>query len=152
MLAGNQPGGPRDTRVLPTDPPRTGVSRRGLLIGGVLGLAATAGVGSILWATRSTPRLPRWSVDVPGTARLSVTDGVAYLLGHDSTVRAIASRDGAVRWTYALQDANRRYTDKSLAVGGSYFIEDRPGLCAIDLATGRLRWSLTSIFLVTALP
>jgi serine/threonine protein kinase/outer membrane protein assembly factor BamB len=148
VLAGNRAGGPRDTRVLPTDPPRTGVSRRGLLIGGVIGLAATA--GGILWATRSTPRPPRWSVDVPGTARLSVTDGVVYLLGHDSTVRSIASRDGTVRWTYALQDTNRRYSDKSLAAGGSYFIEDKPGLCAIDLATGRLRWSLKSTFLVTA--
>jgi len=152
VLAGHGTDGPRGTRVLPTAPPRTGMSRRGLLIGGVVGLAAAGTVGGILLAGRSASRTPRWTVDVPAPATLSVTDGMPYVLGQDNTLRAIAPGDGAVRWTHALHDDTRGLTDKSLATGGSYYVDDDAGLSAVDTTTGRLRWSLETTFLVTAAP
>ncbi|MGI5131549.1 protein kinase domain-containing protein [Pseudonocardia sp. CA-107938] len=141
------------TRVLQAPEPerrRRGIGRRGLLIGaGLVGAAAAGGVGLVL-AARSTPRAARWVIDVPGPATLDVAGGVPYLYGSDRVVRAVAPRDGSVTWTYALQDDHSLLLPRFRATPAACYVDDEPGLSAVDTSTGLLRWAAPATFLVTA--
>jgi serine/threonine protein kinase/outer membrane protein assembly factor BamB len=139
-------------RPVPDEQPRRGLRRRGLLLGGALVTLAATGVGGYLYSRPPAPRAPRWISDVPGPATLGVAGGVPYLLGSDRIVRAIAPRDGTVTWTYALQDADSLLLPTFHATPTTCYVDDEPGLTAIDARTGRVRWTVPSTFLVTASP
>jgi outer membrane protein assembly factor BamB len=140
----------RSPRADVGEPRRRGLRRRSLLLGGALVGLAAVGVGGYVATRPPAPRTPRWISDVPGPATLSVAAGVPYLLGSDKILRAVAARDGTVTWTYALQDADSLLLPTFHATPTTCYVDDEPGLCAIDARTGRVRWTAPSTFLVTA--
>jgi outer membrane protein assembly factor BamB len=95
----------------------------------------------------------RWSTVMhdDGYSGPAVADGVLYILDHEGKqdiVRALAMADGAERWRYAYDDAERDnygFTRSTPAVaGGRVFTIGASGMVsALDAGTGKLVWSRT---------
>lgn len=119
--------------------PRRRLSRRALLVGGGVAAAAAAGV---VFATRTPSRAVRWTADPGGITAAAVTGNDPYVVDATDRLHALDPATGAARWTYQLPGA-------FFATSGSVFQATAhtcyvdvtgEGVCAVDTASGQLRW------------
>jgi outer membrane protein assembly factor BamB len=134
----------------PSPPPRTGLSRRGLLLGAGAVAVVTgvgAGIGLALRPQESpavpvppptVPDRPSWSTRVDGAVRaLALGDGFVCAAGLGSQLHVLDQGTGQVRWSHTVR---RQVLSPPAVLGGRIGVADSESLYVIDAASGALLW------------
>ncbi|GHJ41107.1 serine/threonine-protein kinase [Streptomyces sp. TS71-3] len=140
-------GGPARTSPAPDRPASppdrpAGPSRRGLLIGGGVLVAAAAG-GSLAYLLRDDRPLggdrTRWTHAVGGkeVGQIAATADAVFFASEAGSLQALDATTGKALWTH------KGAVSHLVRSGTTLFAVDGTRLRAIDASGGRVRWSVT---------
>lgn len=142
-----QPGAPSPAAPAGDDPtvPRrgTGIRRRTVVIA-----AAGASAAGLLAARgalgNSVPtRVPVWTfaTDAAVCCTPTVAGGIVYIGNGNGLVYALQAGDGMLHWQQRIGTGPASIFSRPAVVGDTVYVGSPGGLCALDRATGQLRWT-----------